>query len=490
MQLTSKAYINLHKIQHLIKQGKLSCLQVVRHYLQRIETHKYLNVYLEVFAEEALTKAQRLDDKIKDGLPLGKLWGMVVGIKDVICYKNHKVSAASKILENFESTFSATAIERLIQEDAIIIGRINCDEFAMGSTNENSAYGAVKNHYNNECIPGGSSGGSAVAVQADLCLVSLGSDTGGSVRQPAAFCDVIGVKPSYGRISRHGLIAYASSFDQIGILSRSVEDAALLLEVMAGPDDFDSTAAQQSVPNYSQQLVFNGKARIAYFKEAIHHSGLDSEIRQQMLQQLQQLKEMGHVVEEVKFPLLQHIVPTYYILTTAEASSNLARYDGLRYGYRSKQASNLNQTYKQSRSEGFGSEVKRRIMLGTFVLSAGYYDAYYAKAQKVRRLLYEHTQQILQQYDFIVTPTTPTTAFKLGDKDYQDPVAMYLSDIFTVHANLVGMPAVSLPLFKHSNGMPFGWQMLSSKFNEQQLLAFSHLLMQHKQNLSETEKRQ
>lgn len=476
-----KAYIKLAEVQEDLQNGKVSCEALVSYYLERIENHKHLNAYLEVFKEEALAKAKELDQKLQAGQPLGRLFGLVLGVKDVICYKNHEITAASKILKGFTSTYSATAIERLVKEDVIIIGRLNCDEFAMGSTNENSAYGPALNADDTTRVAGGSSGGSSVAVQADLCLAALGSDTGGSVRQPASFCNVVGIKPTYGRISRHGLIAFASSFDQIGTLTKSVEDAALLIEIMAGKDNFDSTVSSKAVPSYSALLEDNGKPKkIAYFKEAIEHPGLDPEIKAGMIKALEDLANNGHEVKAVNFPYLDYIVATYYILTTAEASSNLSRYDGIHYGYRDKEANNMEKTYRLSRTKGFGKEVKRRIMLGTFVLSAGYYDAYYSKAQKVRRIIQNATKEILATYDFIVTPTVTTTAFKLGDKDYQDPVAMYLADIFTVQANIVGMPAASLPLFKHANGMSFGLQIMADKFCEDKLLAFSkHLLNEY-----------
>lgn len=406
---------------------------------------------------------------------------MVVGVKDNICYKGHRVSAASKILENFTSVYSATAIERIVAEDAIIIGRLNCDEFGMGSSNENSAYGAVLNYQDNTRVAGGSSGGSAAAVQAGLCHAALGSDTGGSVRTPASFCGIVGFKPTYGRISRHGLIAYASSFDQIGTLTNHVEDAALLLEVMAGPDNYDSTASIKAVPAYSQQLGAEKKPSVAFIKQTLNHPGLDPEIKSGMASVLEGLKNEGHEVTEVDLPLLDYIVPAYYIMTTAEASSNLSRYDGVRYGHRSKEATGVEALYKKSRSEAFGKEVQRRIMLGTFVLSAGYQDAYYTQAQRVRRMIKEATEKIFVQHDFIVLPTTPGTAFSLGEKT-KNPVEMYLADIYTVQANLTGIPAISLPLGKHLNGMPFGIQVMSGKFEEARLLAFAHTLMQRAAN--------
>ena len=461
-----------------LEEGSVTCLQAVEHYLQRIAATRHLNAFVHIYIKEALAKARELDDSRNKGKPVGKLHGVIIGLKDVICYKDHPISAASGILKNFTSIYSATAVERLISEEAIIIGNLNCDEFAMGSTNENSAYGKVLNALDETRVPGGSSGGSAVAVQAGLCMVSLGSDTGGSVRQPADFCGIIGFKPTYGRISRYGLIAYASSFDQIGIFGNNVKDVALLLEVMAGPDEYDSTVSLKEVPAYSQQLSTDKKYRFAYFKEALDHPGIDPEISKAIASKIEELKKQGHVAEKVEFDLLDYIVPAYYVLTTAEASSNLSRYDGVKYGYRTNSPGiELTEFYKQSRSAGFGKEVKRRIMLGTFVLSAGYYDAYFTRAQKVRKLLTDKIQLIFKDFDFILLPTSPVTAFKTGEK-MDDPISMYLADIYTVMANLVGVPAISIPLFKHSNGMPFGLQVMANRFDEVSLLQVSNRLLQ------------
>jgi len=444
-------------------------------YLKRIEEKKHLNAFLEVFTESALEQSRIVDAKIKSKTA-GKLAGVVIGIKDNLAYKNHKVSGSSKILEGFESLYSGTAIERLIAEDAVIIGRLNCDEFAMGSSNENSAFGNVLNPINEKMVPGGSSGGSAVAVAAGLCSVSLGSDTGGSIRQPASFTGTVGLKPTYGRISRYGLLAYASSFDQIGPFTHSVKDAALLLEVMAGKDDFDSTLLQEDSRNFFPGFESTKKIKIAYIKDCIENEGIDPEIRSRIIQIIEKLKALGHSVEAVDFPFLKQMVPAYYVLTTAEASSNFARYDGVHFGYHSKNAIGVEDTYKKSRSEGFGEEVKRRIMLGTFVLSQGYYDAFYTKGQKVRRVIQNKTNDILAKYDFILLPTTPTTAFEIG-KNVDDPITMYLQDIFTVQANLCGNPAISLPLGNHSNGLPFGIQVMGKHFDEGNLLSFSDYLM-------------
>jgi len=470
-------YQSLQDIQSAIQQERSSCTQVVEYYLGRIREQEHLNAYVEVYEQEVLEQAEALDQRFhEDPASVGRLFGMVLSLKDVICHKNHGVTAGSKILAGFESLYSATAVQRLLEEDAIIIGRVNCDEFAMGSTNETSVYGPVRNAANPGAVPGGSSGGSAVAVQADTCLASLGSDTGGSVRQPAALCGVIGLKPTYGRVSRYGLLAYGSSFDQIGVLSHSVQDAALLLEIMAGHDDFDATASRRAVPEFSAMLNHEETARVAYLQAALDHPGLDPEIRQATLAYIEKLRAEGHTVEPVDFELLDYLIPAYYVLTTAEASSNLARYDGVRYGHRSEEAHNLLKTYKKSRTEGFGREVKRRIMLGTFVLSAGFYDAYYSQAQRARRLIHDRTLELLEQYDFLLSPVAPTTAWKLGES-LEDPVAMYLADIFTVQANMAGTPAIAFPAGTHSNGLPVGLQLMAGKFEEAKLLGFAHRLM-------------
>lgn len=455
--------------------GAFNCESLVRHYLKQIEQQQHLNAFLEVFAEEATERAIALDKKKESGQALGPLFGLVISIKDNICYKDHKVSASSKILENFVSLYSSTVVERLLTADAIIIGRTNCDEFAMGSSNEKSAYGKVLNPIDESRVPGGSSGGAAVSVAAGLCMASLGTDTGGSIRQPASYTGLVGMKPTYGRVSRHGIIAYASSFDQVGPFTHHAEDAFTILSVIGGKDDFDATLSHRPVPEqeiFLQHLQSDKKLRFAYYKECLENEGMNPEVTAQFNALLDGLKKMGHSVEPVSFPYLDYLVPAYYVLTTAEASSNLSRYDGIHFGYRSPNATDLESTYKLSRSEGFGKEVKRRIMLGTFVLSEGYYDAYYGQAQKVRRLIREKTLHLFEQFDFLLTPTTPSVAFQFGMKS-ADPVAMYLEDIFTVQANLAGIPAVSLPLGKTTENLPFGLQLMSAPFTEPELLATS-----------------
>jgi len=461
-------------VQNALNNDTTNVVEITKTYLQNIAENQHLNAFIEVYSDEVLEQARLVDEKLAN-CSAGKLAGMVVGIKDNLCYKNHKVSASSKILDGFESLFTATSVQRLIDEDAIIIGRLNCDEFAMGSANENTIYGTVKNPLDNSKVAGGSSGGSAAAVAAGLCLAALGSDTGGSIRQPAAFCGIVGLKPTYARVSRYGLIAYASSFDQIGPLTNNVSDAALILEVIAGKDDFDSTVSKKDVDNYSTAKFDNKPKKIAYISECLNRKGLDPEVKEFIENKIDKLKSEGHIVEPISFPYLDLLVPTYYVLTTAEASSNLARFDGVHYGYRSENITDLESTYINSRTEGFGEEVKRRIMLGTFVLSAGYHDAYFTKAQKIRRLIKDKTNEMFDEYDFVISPTTPHTPFEIGKKQ-TDPTVMYLEDIFTVQANLAGNPAISLPLGKHSNGLPIGLHLMADNFKEADLFAFSKYL--------------
>jgi aspartyl-tRNA(Asn)/glutamyl-tRNA(Gln) amidotransferase subunit A len=470
-----KTYGSFREIRDDLHNGAITCEDLVKHHLSNIRGNAHLNVYLSVFEEEALNRASVIDAKIS-AKKAGKLAGLVVGIKDVLAYKDHPLQASSKILEGFTSQFTATAVQRLLDEDAIIIGRQNCDEFAMGSSNENSAFGPVLHATDPTRVPGGSSGGSAVGVMADLCHLSLGSDTGGSVRQPAGFCGVVGMKPTYSRISRHGLIAYGSSFDSIGIFGKCVEDVALVLEIISGPDDFDSTVSRRPVPNYAAQVNEDRKPyKVAYLREIDDSEGIQADIRESIKTKIEALKTAGYSVEPVDFPLMEYILPTYYILATAEASSNLSRFDGVRYGYRSKATTDLQSMYRKSRSEGFGKEVQRRILLGTFVLSASYYDAYYTKAQKVRRIIRDKTKAMLKEYDFILMPITPTTAFKLGEHT-SNPLEMYLGDLFSVQANVVGVPAISIPCGKDSAGLPIGLQIIADDFEETKLLHFSNLL--------------
>ena len=490
---------SLEAIQKLLAKKKITCEQLVLDYLQQIEATKHLNAYVEIFADEAVACAKNLDARYaKDPETVGKLFGAVVSIKDVICYEGHQVTAASKILEGFHSLFSATAVERLLAEDAIIIGRTNCDQFAMGSDNTNSVYGPVRNAADDARVAGGSSGGAAVSVQTNSCLIALGSDTGGSVRQPAAFCNVFGLKPTYGRISRYGLLAYGSSFDQIGIFAHNVADISLMLDIIAGADEFDATCSTQTCDTFKgisdngQWTMDNGKKKdndflssivhrpssgvqkkykIAYLKSSVESEAIEQAIRGKMLETISNLEKSGHTTAAIEFDLLDYIIPAYYVLTTAEASSNLSRFDGVRYGHRAENTKSLDEMYKKTRTEGFSEEVKRRIMLGSFVLSAGYYDAYYTKAQKVRRLLSDRINEIFAQYDFILMPASPIAPWKIGEKN-DDPVAMYLLDIFTVLANMVGIPGIAVPMGFDENNLPIGLQFLSAKWKEDELLKF------------------
>ncbi len=464
-----KNYTRLAEVQADLQSKSINCNELVQSYLNRIEDQKHLNAFIETFDESALDQARKIDEKISGGEKLGELFGLVIAIKDNICFKGHKIQASSQILNSFESIYSSTVVDRLVAADAIIIGRTNCDEFAMGSSNENSSLGTVLNPIDESRVPGGSSGGSSAAVKADLCMASLGSDTGGSIRQPASFCDVVGFKPSYGRVSRYGLIAYASSFDQIGPFTKSVEDSARILKVIAGHDQMDPTSSLVETENYSEITALDKPSKFALIREIYEHEGLDPEIKKYTDDWVAKLREKGHTIALIDFPYLDYLIPTYYVLTTAEASSNLSRYDGVRYGYRSSDANDMEEVYTQSRSEGFGKEVKNRIMLGTFVLSSGYYDAYYTKGQKVRRLVSDAVAEIFKSYDFIINPTTPEFPFKFGEKS-SDPVRMYLSDIYTVLANLNGSPAISLPLYRNEEGLPAGMQIMANRFEEKKLL--------------------
>ncbi len=468
-----KAYRRVIDIQADLRAGVTTCVELVGHYISQIKEHSDLNAFLEVWENEALEKARLVDAKIASG-SFGKLAGAVIALKDNLSYQGHKVSASSKILEGFEALYTGTAVSRLEQEDAIFIGRTNCDEFAMGASNENSAFGVVKNPFDPTRVPGGSSGGSAVAVAANMCHCSLGSDTGGSIRQPAAFNGIYGLKPTYGRISRWGLLAYASSFDQIGPFAKSLEDIALLTEVMSGRDDHDATAIQEASLSTWIPTELK-KQRFAVMKQAVEHPGLDPEVRAAFDSLLDALKLEGHEIEYVDFPLLDQMVPTYYVLTTAEASSNLSRYSGMMYGYRSANATDLESTYTLSRTEGFGPEVKRRIMLGTFVLSSDQYDAYYDQALKVRRIIQNETDAILSRCDAMLMPTTSTPAFKIGEKS-KDPVSMYLADLFTVQANLAGNPAISVPMGLNAAGLPMGVQLMTKRKEEVALYNVSKVI--------------
>lgn len=457
-----------------IKENKLSLEKNVTDFINRINENKHLNAFNFVFAEEALKSSKSIEEKIRKG-DHGKLAGAVIAIKDVLALKDKPLTCSSKILKNFNSIYTATAVQKLIDEDAVIIGKTNCDEFAMGSSNENSAFGNVLNPVDNSKVPGGSSGGSAVAVAADLCDVSLGTDTGGSVRQPASFCGVYGLKPTYGRISRYGLTAFASSFDTIGVFTKDVDNLAAILKVISGRDTNDATSSDKEVPNFLNELNTDKSNFTIGIPKEYFGEGLSEEIKNNIDKVIEKLKSSGFRFIEIELPTTEYNIATYYILATAEASSNLARYDGARYGFRSDRGNNLNEMYVNSRSEGFGNEVKRRIMLGTYVLSAGYYDAYYLKAQKVRRLIKNDFNNVFSKVDLIIGPTAPTTAFKIGEK-MDDPLQMYLSDIYTTSANLAGIPGLSMPHGKDSNGLPIGIQFMANQFEELKLLKMAKFI--------------
>ena len=469
-------YKNFSQKLSQIKDGKLSLVENVNYFLNRIQVNKHLNAYNFVFSEEAVNNAKVIERKIKNGNH-GKLAGMVIAIKDVLSVKDKPNTCSSKILKDFTAIYNATAIQKLLIEDAIIIGKTNCDEFAMGSSNENSAFGNVLNPVDNKRVPGGSSGGSAAAVAAELCDAALGTDTGGSIRQPASFCGVFGLKPTYGRVSRFGLTAFASSFDSIGPFTTNTEDAALILEAISGWDGNDSTSSKNYVPKFSNEIALNKKKLKLGFAREYFGDGISPEVKSTIENLIEKLKQQGFEIQEIHLPHSEYTIATYYILTTAEASSNLARFDGTRYGYRSQESSSLIDMYKSSRSEGFGSEVKRRIMLGTYVLSAGYYDAYYRKAQKVRRIIKQDLDEAFKKVDIILTPTSPTTAFKIGEKT-TDPLEMYLSDIYTTSANLAGIPGINIPIGKDSTGLPIGMQLMANQFNEIDLLKMSYFIQE------------
>lgn len=427
-----------------------------------------LNSFLSIEREYAMKRAAELD-----AVPGSKLGGLAVAVKDNICTKGMRTSCGSRILHNYRAHYDATAIRRLNDAGAIIVGKTNMDEFAMGSSNENSAFGVAKNPWDVTRVPGGSSGGSAVAVASGVVKAALGSETGGSVRQPASLCGIVGFKPTYGRISRYGLVAFASSLDNIGIFGQTSRDVADVLAVIAGRDEHDSTSAETEVPDYASALDDDITGKTIGVPRALLGEGLDDEVRASVLAAISNFETLGAKIVDIELPYAKYGIAVYYIIATAEASSNLARFDGVRYGFRAEDAHELREMYFKTREEGFGAEVKRRIMLGTYVLSSGYYDAYYAKAQKVRALVKRDYVNAFTKCDAILTPTSPTTAFKIGEKS-DDPIAMYLSDIYTVSANLAGVPAVSVPCGLSGDGLPIGVQLVGNFWSEAALLNFAH----------------
>src|SRR6266536_16104 len=467
------------EIRNEIIRRETSARAVVESALQAAEKlNRTLNAFLEIDRQAALKRAEAIDTEVASQRTAGErtlppLAGIPIAIKDNICVRGLQTSCGSRILGSYKPPYNATAIERLIAAGTVIIGKTNCDEFAMGSSNENSAFGPVKNPWNTSRVPGGSSGGSAAAVAAGIVPVALGSDTGGSVRQPASLCGVIGVKPTYGRVSRYGLVAFGSSLDQIGVFARETSDAAVVLQVIAGRDRHDATTADVAVPDYSAQLKGNASGlRLGVSRELLGE-GLDDEVRDAVEKAIEAYRELGAEIVDIDLPHAKYAIAVYYIIATAEASSNLARYDGVRYGFRAEDAPALREMYRKTRDEGFGAEVKRRIMLGTYVLSAGYYDAYYLKAQQVRALIKQDFARAFEKCDAIVTPTSPTPAFAFGEK-VDDPLAMYLNDVFTVTANLAGVPGISVPCGLSSNALPIGLQLLGPHWSEALLFRLAH----------------
>ncbi|WP_010678017.1 Asp-tRNA(Asn)/Glu-tRNA(Gln) amidotransferase subunit GatA [Bacillus timonensis] len=481
MSLFDHKISELHSLLH---KKEISVSDLVEESFKRInEVDDKVQAFLTLNEESARDYAKQLDEALGNNNDLGLLFGMPIGVKDNIVTKGLRTTAASKILENFDPIYDATVVQKLGKAQTVTVGKLNMDEFAMGSSNENSSFQVTKNPWDLERVPGGSSGGSAAAVAAGEVLFSLGSDTGGSIRQPAAFCGVVGLKPTYGRVSRFGLIAFASSLDQIGPVTRTVEDNAFLLQAISGVDPMDATSANVDVPNYVSALTGDVKGlKIAVPKEYLGE-GVTEEVRQSVLDALKVFEGLGATWEEVSLPHSKYALATYYLLSSSEASANLARFDGVRYGYRTDNAENLIEMYKQTRSEGFGDEVKRRIMLGTFALSSGYYDAYYKKAQKVRTLIKKDFEDVFEKYDVIMGPTTPTPAFKIGE-NMDDPLTMYVNDILTIPVNLAGVPGISVPC-GFSNGLPLGLQIIGKHFDESTIYrvadAFEKATEHHKQ---------
>jgi len=462
--------LTAHKAINLIKKKKATAYEIIQDIFNQIDkVDNFIKAFLVVEREEALKKAQEIDKKVKNGEKIPPLAGVAVAVKDIIATQGTETTCGSKILKGFIPPYDATVINRLKDAGAIIIGKTNMDEFAMGSSTENSAFGPTHNPWDLERVPGGSSGGSSAAVAADETFVALGTDTGGSVRQPASLCGMVGLKPTYGRVSRYGLVAYASSLDQIGPITKDVTDCALIMKVISGYDKMDSTSVNLGVPDYLKSCQAGIKGLKIGVPKEYFIEGIDREVKDALDKALKMFEKLGARIEEVSLPHTEYSLPTYYLIATAEASSNLARYDGVQYGYRTEDYEDLSSMYQKTRSEGFGSEVKRRIMLGTYALSSGYYDAYYLKAQKVRTLIKEDFDKAFSKYDILITPTSPTPAFKLNEK-VSDPLTMYLSDIYTIPINLAGIPAISLNCGYSKNNLPIGLQIIGKHFSEETIL--------------------
>lgn len=480
--------LTVHELIEKIKNKELTVTEINQAYIDRINLReKDIQAFITVLDKEALERSKNISNN------LSELAGIPIGIKDNICTKNIKTTCASKMLENFVSPYDATVVERLENKGLINIGKLNMDEFAMGGSTEYSAFKVTKNPWNLKAVPGGSSGGSAAAVAANMVPWALGSDTGGSIRQPASFCGVVGLKPTYGLVSRFGLVAFASSLDQIGPITKDVKDAAILLNVIAGHDEKDSTSENINSKDYTQCLQNNVKGLKIGVPKEYFEEGINQEVKEKLQETIKKYKELGAEIEEFSLDIADYALATYYIIACAEASSNLGRFDGIRYGYRTKNYSNLKELYRNSRSEAFGSEVKRRIILGTYVLSSGYYDAYYKKAQQVRTLVQKEFDEAFKKYDVLLTPTSPTVAFKIGERS-NNPLEMYLADICTVPVNIAGLPAISIPIAVDSNGMPIGMQLIGNRFEEEKILNAAYTLEQeikfrekHKPTLQEGE---
>ena len=462
--------LTVHELQEKLKNKELTVTQITEAYCNRIEENENkVDAFVTTYLEEAKAQAKKIQDKINNGEITREYAGIPIGIKDNICVKGTKTTCSSKILENFVAPYSATVAEKLQKENIITLGKMNMDEFAMGSSTENSGIKITKNPWDLERVPGGSSGGSAAAVAANLVPWALGSDTGGSIRQPASLCGIVGLKPTYGLVSRYGLVAYASSLDQIGPLTKDVRDAAKLLTIIAGKDEKDSTSEDNGNINYENCLKNDVKGMKIGVPKEFFGEGIDEEVKSKLYEAIEIYKELGAEVEEFSLDIAKYALATYYIIADAEASSNLGRFDGIRYGHRTEEYSNIDEIFKKSRSEGFGDEVKRRIIFGTYVLSSGYYDAYYKKAQKVRTLVSNEFNKAFEKYDVILTPTSPTTAFKIGEKS-GDPMQLYLADIDTVSVNVAGLPGISIPCGVDSKGLPIGMQLIGNKFQEETIL--------------------
>jgi aspartyl-tRNA(Asn)/glutamyl-tRNA(Gln) amidotransferase subunit A len=474
MSSDSPIFKSATELSQVLQAGTVSSAEITEAMIDRIDAvDGQVHAFLHIDKEDALAQAKASDERRAKGEPLGPLDGVPVGMKDVIAVQDQPLTAASKILENYRSPYDATVVRKLKEAGAVVAGRLNLDEFAMGSSTENSAYGPTRNPWNLECVPGGSSGGSSAAVAAREVPLTLGSDTGGSIRQPASLCGVVGMKPTYGMVSRYGLAAFASSLDQIGPFSTTVEDAALLLEIISGHDSLDSTSYPTEVPSYTTELKNSSEPKVLGLPKEFFGPGMDDEVRASIEQVIEYYRSIGYQTKEVSLPTTDLSIPVYYVIATAEASSNLARYDGIRYTSRSERAENAIDVYAKSRGEGFGSEVKRRCILGAYALSSGYYDAYYLRAQKARTLIRQDFEKAFSEVDAILTPTSPTPAFKFGEKS-DDPISMYLSDVYTISTNLAGLPGISVPCGFSSTGLPIGVQLIGKAFEESSLLQIAH----------------